>query len=146
MYIAHNANDGVVCQGADREVNQAECFIQTLSPVNKLSSNNFVYVNTFFTNNTAYQSGSDIYGGLLDQCTINPSAKLNIWFLEHKRSWNGFDYIKATTQIEQSVNYSQYAISHPDHLINNTDLKIRCNWIDFLRWYSKILLRQCHIP
>ena len=119
MYIAHNANDGVVCQGADREVNQAECFIQTLSPVNKITSNNFVYVNTFFTNNTAYQSGSAIYGGLLDQCTINPSAELNIWLLEHKSYWNGFDYIKATTQIEQSINYSQYAISHPDYLINN---------------------------
>ena len=119
IYIAHNTNDGVVCQGADREVNQAECFIQTLSPFNKLTSENFVYVNIFFTNNTAYQSGSDICGGLLDQCTINPSVELNIWFLEQKSSWSGFDYIKATTQIEQSINYSQYAISHPDYLINN---------------------------
>ena len=29
IYVADNTNDGVLCQGADREVNQAECFIQT---------------------------------------------------------------------------------------------------------------------
>ena len=30
IYVAHNTIDGVLCQRADRKVNQAECFIQTL--------------------------------------------------------------------------------------------------------------------
>ena len=115
IYVAHNTNDGVLCQGADREVNQAECFIQTLASYNILNSTNITYINTFLTNNTALISGSDIYGGLLDQCTMNPRAELLLYI----EKLYGFDYIKATTQIEQIIDYSQYAKSHPDYLINN---------------------------
>ena len=118
IFVADNTNDGVLCQGANTEINQAECFIQTLSTYSVVTSANFTFINTFFTNNTAYQSGSDIYGGLLDQCTINPGAELLSWFSDYKCS-HGFDYIKATTQIEQIIDYSQYARSHPDYLINN---------------------------
>ncbi len=43
----------------------AKCFFQT----NKLYNHGSVnYFNTFMTNNTATQSGTDIYGGLLDRC------------------------------------------------------------------------------
>ena len=116
IYVAHNTIDGVLCQGANTEVNQAECFIQTLRAYNIVNSTNITYINTFLTNNTALIAGSDIYGGLLDQCTMNPRAELYLYahFLMY-----GFDYIKATTQIEQIVDYSQYARSHPDYLINN---------------------------
>ena len=117
IYVAHNTNDGVLCQGADREVNQDECFIQTLSTYNILNDTDINYINTFLTNNTALISGSDIYGGLLDQCTMNPSAELYLYIQNEKLY--GFDYIKATTQIEQIVDYSPYARSHPDYLINN---------------------------
>ena len=77
IYIADNTNDGVLYQGANPELHQdrAECFIQTLK-VAHFSVPSITYINTFFTNNTAHQSGSDIYGGLLDQCTINPRAEL----------------------------------------------------------------------
>ena len=116
IYIAHNSNDRVVCQGADREVNQAECFIQTLRTYGQVLDTNYTFINTFFTNNTARQSGSDIYGGLLDRCTTAPGAELLSYFdvIQY-----GFDYIKATTQIEQIIDYSQYAKSHPDYLIKN---------------------------
>ena len=115
IYVADNTNDGVLCQGADREVNQAECFIQTLGTYNNVNSTNRTYINTFLTNNTALISGSDIYGGLLDQCTLSLDAELVTLI----RQSHGFDYIKASTQIEQIIDYSQYAISHPDYLINN---------------------------
>ena len=122
IYVAYNANDGVLCQGANTEINQAECFIQTLRSYTSSKINistNFIFINTFFTNNTAHQSGSDIYGGLLDQCTINPFAELvSTWFLDYI-SLHGFDYLKATTQIEHIIDYSLYAKSHPDYLINN---------------------------
>ena len=80
---------------------QAECFLQTLG-VYSYTVQHMNFLNTNFTNNIAHQSGSDIYGGLLDRCTINPLAEINniATFLT-----NGFDYIKAITQIEQIINY-----------------------------------------
>ncbi|XP_064389952.1 uncharacterized protein LOC135337875 [Halichondria panicea] len=45
--------------------------------------------NTFLTNNTATQSGADIYGGLLDRCTVDVSAELS-------SSDNGFEYLNNT--------------------------------------------------
>ncbi len=43
------------------------------------------YFNTFMTNNTATQSGADIYGGLLDRCTVSQNAEYHI-------SSNGLDW------------------------------------------------------
>ena len=116
IYVAHNTIDGVVCQGA---VNQAECFIQTLRTYNSVNGTNITYINTFLTNNTALISGSDIYGGLLDQCTMPSGAKLYSVYIHIIEKLYGFDYIKATTQIEHIIDYSQYARSHPEYLINN---------------------------
>ena len=119
IFVADNTNDGVFCQGANTDIHlqQADCFIQTLK-FDHFSVPSITYINTFFTNNTALQSGSDIYGGQLDRCTISPGAELVIGYPEYKNS-SGFDYIKATTQIEHIIYYSQYAKSHPDYLINN---------------------------
>ena len=119
IYVADNTNDGVLYQGANPELHQdrAECFIQTLK-VAHFSLPSITYINTFFTNNTAHQSGSDIYGGLLDRCTLNPRAELLHSYPQYNYI-RGFDYIKVTTQIEQIIDYSQYYVSHPDYLINN---------------------------
>ena len=121
IYVADNSNDGVHCQGANREINQAECFIQTLKTYINLYSFKITFINTFFTNNTAHQSGSDIYGGLLDRCTINQDAELTLFWTQpydYKTTY-GFDYIKATTQIEQIFDYRQHARSHPEYPFNN---------------------------
>ena len=106
-------------QGANPELHQdrAECFIQTLK-VAHFSVPSITYINTFFINNTAHQSGSDIYGGLLDRCTLNPRAELLHSYPQYKYI-RGFDYIKVTTQIEEIIDYSQYARSHPEYLIKN---------------------------
>ena len=118
IYVADNTNDGVLCQGANTQINQAECFIQTLRTYTRYIKTKFLLINTFFTNNTAHQSGSDIYGGQLNQCKINNKAELASRFPYDKYLY-GFDYIKATTQIEEIIDYSQYARSHPDYLIKN---------------------------
>ena len=116
IYVADNTNDG----GTDSQIYQAECFIQTLRAYTRNIRTKFLSINTFFTNNTAHQSGSDIYGGQLDRCTINTNAELATRFPHDKYLHvHGFDYIKATTQIEQIIDYSQYAKSNPDYLINN---------------------------
>ena len=146
IYVADNTIDGVLCQGADTEINQAECFIQTLGIYNFANSAHITYINTFLTNNTALISGSDIYGGLLDQCTINPYAELLSWFPDYIESY-GFHYIKATTQIEQIIDYSQYARSHPDYLINNitkSDVKELISSDGILNFCSNHVLSPKH--
>ena len=149
IYVAHNTNDGVLCQVADREINQAECFIQTLGTYNTRNNTNTTYINTFLTNNTALISGSDIYGGLLDQCTMNPDAELHLilWKQPYNKTIYGFDYIKATTQIEQIVDYSPYARSHPQYLINKitkSDVKELISSDGILNFCSNHVLSPNH--
>ena len=119
IFIADNTNDGVICQGANTEIYQTECFIQTLGLYQTVVVKFFFnLINTFFSNNTAHQSGSDIYGGLLDRCTINQNAELVRYFPKF-RNLSGFDYVKATTQIEQITDYSQYQTQGPDYFIES---------------------------
>ncbi len=89
----------------------ADCFIQTIKLYR--GSDYLNYFNTFMTNNVVTQSGADIYGGLLDRCTISQNAEYHI-------SSNGLDYIintiKSSTELSISstpvqvmfCNYSQY--------------------------------------
>ena len=77
-----------------------ECFIQTLALYSS-SSHNLNTVNTYFFNNVARVSGSALYGGLLDRCTVNPSAEIfhkneNITLLD------GVTYIQNVTNINLS--------------------------------------------
>ena len=117
IYVADNTDNGVLCQGANREINEAECFIQTLRLYNQVVLHKTLnFINIFFTNNTAHQSGSDIYGGLLDRCNISRDPQAELYY--HVENLFGFNYIKAITQIEHIIDYSQYAKSHPDYLIN----------------------------
>ena len=126
IFVADNTNDGVICQGANTEIYQAECFLQTLG----LYQDPYFYfnlINTFFSDNTAHQSGSVIYGGLLDRCTINQNAELVHYFPEFKNS-SGFDYVKTTTQIEQIIDYHTSPNQTPGPLyfiesISRSDLK-----------------------
>ena len=117
IFVADNTNDGVICQGANTEIYQAECFLQTLG-LYQSSYSHFNLINTFFSDNTAHQFGSDIYGGLLDRCTINQNAELVHYFPEF-RNLSGFQYVKATTQIEQITDYNEIYYSAPDYFIEN---------------------------
>ncbi len=118
IFVADSTESGV-CTGEDvtttGEVTQTECFIQTLNlygfdinfikilinlirsvpssseEVKCLMSKSINYRNTFLTNNTATQSGADIYGGLLDRCTVDASAELS-------SSDNGFEYLNNTVR------------------------------------------------
>ena len=106
IFVADNTNDGVICQGANTKIYQAECFLQTLG-LYQTVVRSFILnlINIFFSNNTAHQSGSDIYGGLLDRCTINQIAELT-QYCPKLKNFSGFDYVKATTQLEQITDYS----------------------------------------
>ncbi|XP_064387273.1 uncharacterized protein LOC135335647 [Halichondria panicea] len=87
---------GVIETGATQSIFK-DCFIQTIN-LNEpsLKTNHF---NTFMTNNTATQSGADIYGGLLDRCTAEKNA-------EYYNSSNGLDYIKRTVKPSTELSIS----------------------------------------
>ncbi len=70
----------------------ADCFIQTIK-LYEWSKNNSNYFNTFITNNTA-QSGANIYGGLLDRCTISQNAE----YPPILSNGSGLDYIHNTVK------------------------------------------------
>ncbi|XP_064388740.1 uncharacterized protein LOC135336804 [Halichondria panicea] len=115
IFVADSTESGV-CRGEDvttaGDLTQTECFIQTLDLYGyynnsikdvipllevltgfneevKCYKSAINYRNTFLTNNTASQSGADIYGGLLDRCTVDVSAELS-------SSDNGFEYLNNT--------------------------------------------------
>ncbi|XP_064389191.1 uncharacterized protein LOC135337227 [Halichondria panicea] len=113
IFVADDTESGA-CRGGATETDAtqtifADCFIQTI----KLHSDSIKinHINTFMTNNTATQSGADIFGGLLDRCTASQNA-------EYKSS-KGLDYIIKTVRSTIAsissrpvrltfCNYSQY--------------------------------------
>ncbi len=87
IFVADDTESGACRVGAtETDATQtifSDCFIQTI----KLYRNSYDRdnrINTFMTNNTATQSGADIYGGLLDRCTANHNAEY--------RTSKGLDY------------------------------------------------------
>ena len=115
IFVADNTNDGVICQGANTKLYQTECFLQTLGLQQGNYNIDFNLINTFFIDNTAHQSGSDIYGGLLDRCTINQNAELVLYFPEF-RNLSGFEYVKTTTQFEQIIDYDPIPCNYGPNL------------------------------
>ncbi|XP_064397685.1 probable outer membrane protein pmp20 [Halichondria panicea] len=78
IFVADDTESGT-CRGEGTESRQTifvDCFIQTINLYG--IGNNPNYFNTFMTNNTATQSGADIYGGLLDRCTVSKFAEYHI--------------------------------------------------------------------
>ena len=112
VFIGNNAIYGGAIYVSDRTIPETcssnpfhtsssqECFIQTLA-LHSSSSHNLNTVNTYFFNNVARISGSALYGGLLDRCTVNPSAEI---FLKTRNTTllDGVTYIQNVTNINLS--------------------------------------------
>ncbi len=95
----------------------ADCFIQTIKKY-RLFDYNPNYFNTFMTNNTATQSGADIYGGLLDRCTISQNAEYHI-----SSNGSGQDYINNTikSSTELSISSKPVQVMFCNYIHNNYD-------------------------
>lgn len=52
----------------------SECFIQSLS----LNNENEFYLDLVFKNNHAMFTGSVLFGGLLDRCTLSPFSEVHV--------------------------------------------------------------------
>ena len=111
-----NACGGGVTEDDATQTIFADCFIQTINLYG-----DYIYdyknFNTFMTNNMATQSGADIYGGLLDRCTISQSAEYHI-------SSNGLDYIintiKSSTELSISSRPVKVIFCKNDYSIIST--------------------------
>ena len=111
VFISNNATYGGAIYVSDRTIPETcssnpfgtssqECFIQTLA-LHSSSSHDLNTVNTYFLNNLARMSSSALYGGLLDRCTVNPSAEI---FLKIRNTTllDGLTYIQNVTNINLS--------------------------------------------
>ncbi|XP_064388865.1 uncharacterized protein LOC135336917 [Halichondria panicea] len=112
IFVADDTESGA-CRGGVTETGAIQtifedCFIQTINLMEPEPKIN--HFNTFMTNNTATQSGADIYGGLLDRCTAEQNA-------EYYNSSNGLDYIKRTVKpyTELSISSSPIQVTFCNH-------------------------------
>ena len=99
ILVADDTESGA-CRGGATETDAthtifADCFIQTIKSYNFPIIN---YFNTFMNNNTATQSGADIFGGLLDRCTVSQNAEYD--------TSNGLEYINNTIKSSTELSIS----------------------------------------
>ena len=74
LYVADETNSGTCASKSFEQYStKTECFIELLPHQSGYYGNNNIDV-TVFENNHAYIAGSDLFGGLLDRCTISPLA------------------------------------------------------------------------
>ena len=78
---------------------KTECFIQVLSP--HATSNHEYYLPSigFAQNNS---TGFTVFGGLLDRCTLDPRAEINVKYKPHRVLINGVTYLKIISNINST--------------------------------------------
>ena len=95
IFVADNSTaGGPQCRGKESVKDDdasvsPDCFIQTFRFYQQTENTNINIINTFIFNNTA-ESGSALYGGLLDRCTVSTLAEA------HDKKLSGLQYIKMT--------------------------------------------------
>ncbi len=89
-----------VCGGGTTQTIYDECFIQTFRLYHSIARH--AHINYIMTNNTATQSGADIYGGLLDRCTVSQDAE----YISSK----GLNYIKKTVKSSTELSISSMPV------------------------------------
>ena len=96
MYIADDTNTGAC-------THPRECPIQTLV-IDLVVGENVNFVNLDFMDNSATVSGQNLYGGLLDRCTIDPFAEVTQkWFAallsDSSQHFSGATYLTNITNV-----------------------------------------------
>jgi hypothetical protein len=126
-YVADDTNS-VTCASTSYRTHytSTECFMQTLVLHGTVSSN-VNLVNTNFTENYAEISGSTIYGGLLDRCTVSPSAEVYIKYNSAQPgAMSGTEYITSITNINvTSVNSDPVRICFCNSTNNKPDCRLK---------------------
>lgn len=77
MYVADETNSEQCASVSYKNLNvDTECFLQVISPIS-IDQMMYNYISIKFAQNTAKESGSTLYGGLLDRCTLDPKAEVS---------------------------------------------------------------------
>ena len=79
IYVADDTNIGMCSSGQKHTLTaatQSECFFQSTSVTKSKSNDPIITDSVYFYENTANHSGADLFGGLLDRCTVNSYSKM----------------------------------------------------------------------
>jgi predicted outer membrane repeat protein len=112
VYVADDTNSQQCASVSYMNLSvDTECFLQVISPVSiDLMMYNYISIN--FAQNTAKISGSTLYGGLLDRCTLDPKAEISLANVQIKNHTGGpvqgLDFFKNVSEIDV---IDQHAIS-----------------------------------
>ena len=131
VYVDDDTNSGT-CTGDPK----TECFFQCLAYIHGLYgprsipdstlNNTRNYLKTqslYFSNNNASISGSTLYGGLLDRCSVSQFAEVRIKYEEdYEDGGNGITYFKHVSTITDNMSIS----SHPVQVCLCIDNEYNC--------------------
>ena len=101
LYVKDAANSDI-CASSNSNSNTSysptnECFFQTVSLYWNPNTLTTIHVNnTYFQNNSATIRGSNLYGGLLDRCTISPYVEANA----NEKTQNALQYLQTRSNVE----------------------------------------------
>ena len=131
LFISDETNSGV-CASASYQLLPVitQCFIQTIAQHSFVAATNLNLVNVEFVKNLAHISGQNLYGGLLDRCTVSPFAEVyNLWDnLNHPYGKHdiitGVDYFTNITSIKNLDSIS----SHPTRICFCINGEPKCNY------------------
>ena len=114
VYMADDTNSGT-CSPDN------ECFIQSLA-LHQIMSYPLDTVNILFTENTATEQGSNLFGGLLDRCIPSPFAEV---YLKQDIHYSGISYLQNITENAQIHSIR----SHPVRVcFCNVEHKLDCSY------------------
>ena len=98
ILVADETEVGGLCRAlpGSQDPTLSECFIQTLYlyDTTNVQVSQYNVLNTIMSNNKANASGANIYGGLLDRCTVDPLTPYH-----HLTGW---EYLQKTVNFNSS--------------------------------------------
>ena len=115
-FTGNHANYGGAVYVADDTISGTcspdnECFVQTLA-LHQVKHSNLDTVNILFSENTATEQGSNLFGGLLDRCIPSAFAEIHLKQYNNTIHYSGISYLQ---NITENV-HTQSISSHPVRL------------------------------
>ena len=118
VYVADDFNSGA-CASISYTVYSTltECSIQTLAVYDNTITDEIIFLkNINFTENKALVSGSTIFGGLLDRCTVSPFAEVYRKYNDETASRpdiiDGVTYLKSMSTIIETDAISSHPVKN----------------------------------
>ena len=109
LYMADDSNSDT-CVSTPFEVLSpaTECFFQYITLFPDVPPN-FTSIAIYYSQNYANKSGSILFGGLLDRCSVSPFAKL--YSSSKNDTVSGFDYFRSVIDVDTDQNFSSMDVS-----------------------------------